>query len=273
MSEEGSLRNCKHEWRLFNNIMGEWKLIWECVHCGELCICKCFKRALECMDDAEGKMDFRKNHSPEELASLKGIDVKEARAIIDGLKYEGMACELCLGRPSTHDYSDDHIGSTEFQRRNGSYIIRTAIEMISQGDVRDSEEEQLLAAEDQIRELYGIRARGDDDVDPEALCLTVRDLFPQERVLCDHFPEWLADDSLQVYLPDIGVAVEHRGRHHYEAVDQQDLSRLKIQKDADARRERACKENGVLLVVFPYHMPVERDDVGWRMADERSRAR
>ncbi len=263
-------KECRHDYQLYNNQPGEWKLIWECRKCGVLCVCKCFKNAMEKMTMAEGTLDFPTEHDVEWLADEKGVSIEEMTRTLEGLDYCGMACELCLDRPSTHSYSDDIASKDEFERRYGAYILRDAIVLASSNDASLSAEGLWEKAAEDLRELYGFRPRDEVDVDNDKLHEIVGGLFPDHAVLRSHEPDWLPGDVLEVFIPDIGIAIEHRGMGHYETFDGNRIDDLLSTKERDDCRERACIENGVSLIVFPYFIALDRDTVGWKIAEARS---
>ncbi len=271
VTEKNDPALCRHRYRLFNDIPGEWKLIWECVKCGKLCICKCFMKAMESMDAASSVLEFPRDHDIEALMKSTGREREEIEALVEHIPYSGMACELCLDLPSTHLYSEDLDGMDEFERRYGAYIMRTAVEMAAkEGEVRGAED-LWNAADDSIRRMYGFRGRGETDVDNDELFRIVQALFPNEEVLRNHYPEWLSSGPLEVYVPGIGIALEHRGPEHYEKwANASDEDRLRDVKERDLIKEEECAENRVTLIAFPYHRPVDRDEVGWTVAAVRS---
>ncbi len=265
---------CRHSYRLFNDVPGEWKLIWECVRCGKLCICKCFMKAIESMDQASSVLPFPRGHDMDALMRATGKGKEELESILDSIPYSGMACELCLDLPSTHSYSDDLDGMDEFERRYGAYIMRTAIEMAAKDEKGRGPEQLWEAASDSIRRMYGFRPRGESEVDNDELHRIVQGLFPGEEVLRSHSPEWLRAGPLEVHVPGIGIALEHRGPQHYEKwANGGDEEKLAAIKERDALREEDCEANGVKLIVFPYHRPIDRDEVGWTIAAARSGSR
>ena len=264
-------KQCRHDYRLYNNQPGEWKLIWECRKCGVLCICKCFKTAIDKIADAQGSLEFNVNHDVEWLAAEKGVTVEQMNKILDGMEYCGMACELCLDKDSTHSYSDKDPSTTEFERRYGAYILRDAIVLAADNDESVPQSDLLKKAEDKLRDMYGFRPRGETETDNDKLHDIVNGLFPEEVVLRSHTPEWLPNDDLEVFIPGFAIALEHRGVDHYELSNDNDLDDLRKIMDRDERREKTCIENGVDLIAFPYFIELDRDTVGWKIAEIRSR--
>lgn len=67
--------------------------------------------------------------------------------------------------------------------------------------------------------------------------------------------------ELDVYNPDINLAVEYHGRQHYEYVPfMHNHSRINFhnQKYRDEKKIELCRRNGVPLIVVPYTVPHDR---------------
>lgn len=267
--------DCEHSYRLFNDIEGEWKLIWECVHCGGLFMCKCFQKAMEGRTKASKVLKFPIDHDVRKLSEMKGCSVEEMENKLARVRYKGMSCEICLDKPSTHHYSRDMTNLNEFQRRYGAYIMKQAIDMVLNGKVLADQKAYLEEAEVMVRLMYGFRDKTDVDVDPYLLPNLVRSLFPEEEILLDNRPDWLPEGHLQVFLPKRNLAIENRDITHYELLgeDRGDLSRLLGQQDIDLSKEGACVANGVDLLVIPYYKELDRDSLLWKVSEVRPELR
>ncbi|MDI3483215.1 MAG: hypothetical protein PWQ88_1086 [Candidatus Methanomethylophilaceae archaeon] len=259
---------CKHRYRLFNNIEGEWKLIWECELCKRLYICKCFKKAIDNIEKASNLLGVSRDFDVEGMAAAHGVTVEEMRKRLEGIEYEGMICELCRDVPSTHIYTSD-METDEFERRYGAYIEKTAIELIADGGGFKTAEECRRKAADVIIERYGFRPRGESTVEPEHLLKVIRELYPKEELMAEYQPSWCIR-PLQAFLPSMSVAIEHRGPEHYETWAAGSLKELESIKAIDDTVLKECTENSVKLIVFPYFINVDRDTVGWKVAEARS---
>jgi len=261
--------DCEHSYRLYNNLEGEWKLIWECVHCGYLCMCKCFQKAMNGRSKASSALDFPLEHDIRALSDSKGIPLQEMKNIISRIPYKGMSCEICLDKPSTHYYSRD-MRKSEFYRRYGAYIMKQAIEMVSNGKKLPDQSSYLREAEETVRMMYGFRPSKETVVDPTLLPSLVESAFPNENVLHNHSLSWLPDDCLEVFLPEHNLAIEYRDHTHYELLPMDEsIERLHAVQLRDAEKEKACKENGVALIVFPYFKELDRDSLLWKVAEFR----
>lgn len=75
-------------------------------------------------------------------------------------------------------------------------------------------------------------------------------------------PVWLGQQSLDIYIPSLKIAVEYQGRQHYEAVDFfGGEDGLKKRQELDQRKRKCCTENQVQLLEWPYTTPVDKPHV------------
>lgn len=271
MSGKPGSDECQHIYRLFNDIEGEWKLIWECIECGSLFMCKCFQKAMDGRSKASKTLSFPIEHDIKKLSEMKGVSEEEMKKLLTGVRYKGMSCEICLDNPSTHNYSRDLQGSDEFQRRYGAYIMKQAIEMVLNGKSLPDQKSYLHEAEEMVRMMYGFREKDDIEIDLDLLPRLVKTLFPDIDVLVDHKPDWLHAGLLQVYLPQWKLAIENRDKSHYELLttDSNNPARLKRQQEEDRRLESECGSNGIDLLVIPYYKELDRDSLLWKLCELR----
>lgn len=75
-------------------------------------------------------------------------------------------------------------------------------------------------------------------------------------------PIWLGQQSLDIYIPSLEVAIEYQGQQHYEAIDffggEEGLMKRKV---LDERKRKLCLENNVQLFTWPYTTPVDKPHV------------
>src|SRR3954464_791915 len=62
-------------------------------------------------------------------------------------------------------------------------------------------------------------------------------------------PVWLGRQRLDIYLPDLNLAIEYQGQQHFQAValfgGEQGTRRA---AERDALKQKLCQENGVTLI-------------------------
>ena len=56
--------------------------------------------------------------------------------------------------------------------------------------------------------------------------------------------------QFDVFLPDLNLAIEYNGQHHYEELPT--FGPFELMKDRDEEKKRICKENNIILVPIPY---------------------
>lgn len=88
----------------------------------------------------------------------------------------------------------------------------------------------------------------------------VREEYPD--TLYQYRPEWLARQSLDIYIPSIKTAIEYQGVQHYKAIDFfGGEEALKKRRELDDNKRRLCGSNGIRLIEWPYDMEPDRDNI------------
>ena len=69
--------------------------------------------------------------------------------------------------------------------------------------------------------------------------------------------DWLGQQSLDIYVPELNVGIEYQGQQHYEPVDifggKEGLQKT---QERDERKRKLCFEKGIKLVYWPYTLEV-----------------
>ena len=72
--------------------------------------------------------------------------------------------------------------------------------------------------------------------------------------------DWLGQQSIDIYIPDIKVAVEYQGQQHYKSVEifggEEGLRKT---QERDERKRKLCAENGIHLVYWPYTVEISNE--------------
>lgn len=82
-------------------------------------------------------------------------------------------------------------------------------------------------------------------------------LFPKHLVLREASPSWLGRQRLDVYLPAIGLALEHQGEQHFKAVGAfGGEEALQRNLERDALKRLLCEQNAVQLIEIKFDEPL-----------------
>jgi len=114
--------------------------------------------------------------------------------------------------------------------------------------------------ENQIRELNGFHKIGDGNASETLLTKLVAESYSsleREKVF-----SWLGLQRLDMYIPELRVALEYNGEQHYESIDLfGGVVKLEKQKKMDALKTQLCFSNGIIFVEWPYWEKIEREKV------------
>lgn len=122
-----------------------------------------------------------------------------------------------------------------------------------------------------VREEFGYRKVGERWTSETLLFQIVCKLFPNHRVLRHHRPDWLQGLELDIFLPDLQLAIEYQGQQHYHPIDAWggEQALLGLQR-RDVRKARICERRGITLISVKYTEPLTQEHIRNRV-DERLR--
>lgn len=87
--------------------------------------------------------------------------------------------------------------------------------------------------------------------------LFTKDLLVGQRIVREASPSWLGKQRLDVYLPDLNLAIEYQGKQHTESIEFfGGQASLDMNIERDARKARLCKENGIDMIFVYYYEDV-----------------
>jgi len=77
--------------------------------------------------------------------------------------------------------------------------------------------------------------------------------FPQERIWTNYRPEWLFGMEIDIFLPDLKIAIEVQGHQHYLFVPdlQNTVDKFKAQVDRDKRKKHLIRQRGIAFFEVP----------------------
>jgi hypothetical protein len=200
---------------------------------GERQFCACAKYShLKMLKNAKDLLPrYVDNSWPQQVVNL-----------LTDANYREDACHLCIVNRSGLEAAVDCYGDAlqEFVVPYTNQLILT--HGIDKATAR-SEVQKALGLSRWIREaeMYSI----------------VKELFPKETILREASPTWLGRQRLDVFLPNICLAIEYQGEQHYRAIKAfgGDLA-LQRNIERDSLKRQLCEENAVHLVEIRYDEPL-----------------
>lgn len=133
-----------------------------------------------------------------------------------------------------------------------SFSLNTAVTDFATQLTRESE--------DTCREEIGLPRVGEGWISETSLYYAVKKAFPNFEVIQHARPEWLGKQHIDIYLPQLAIAIEYQGEQHNQPIayfgGHQSFSNTQRR---DRRKQRLCKRNGIKLIyVHPGYNP---DDI------------
>jgi hypothetical protein len=210
-----------------------WTIRFICKVCGKSYFCECFRTALEkhYTEALEKRGHYSENGWPHSfIATYQKSQFREG------------ICHLCRDIPSELFYCHPMYGSN-VKVHYGPYIKRTAIE-------KNIDERE---AENEIRDLLGIPHISEGWISEVELLNMVKGVLFNKEVVHQASPEWLGRQRLDVFVPELKLAIEYQGQQHYKPVplfggEEGFLRTL----ERDKLKAKLCAESGISLIFFRY---------------------
>lgn len=224
----------------------DWAPRFICKICGKSYYCECFRPALEkrYLEALELKSHYAESGWPHKFVA--GYESSRFRAGI---------CHLCRDIPSELYYCHPMYGS-KVKVHYGPYIRKIAVE-------KSMEE---CEAENEVRDMLGIPHIGEGWVSERELLNMVRGIFPKNETIHQASPAWLGRQRLDIFVPELGLAIEYQGRQHYDPVPffggEDGFQKT---RERDELKARLCSQNGVTLVIFRYDEALTKELVKARI--------
>jgi hypothetical protein len=77
-------------------------------------------------------------------------------------------------------------------------------------------------------------------------------------VLAEYSPQWLSPLRIDIFIPELNVAIEYNGEQHYRAVDFfGGIESFKSTQKRDQLKSDLCFRHGVKLILWPYWKSVQ----------------
>jgi len=130
-----------------------------------------------------------------------------------------------------------------FKVKYGAYIKKIEIET----GITEREAENI------VRQAKGVSKIGEKWINETLLFNYIQVLFPKYTVEREASPAWIGRQRLDIYIPEINLAIEYQGEQHFKAIDIfGGKEALKIAKSRDKEKLEKCIANNVNLIYFSY---------------------
>lgn len=267
-------QNCNHEFRLLYHGNWNWRLVWECVHCGYLCHCKCFETVIQSVK--LGKIKSKKKYTTISgteavlnrnyrlvkereinwIMKERGINLNELGVDLNNLPFYENACEVCRNQPSTHKYCHKMYVRSEFEIRYGAYIKKKFLEMkLENPEIINEEDDKKLErhANNIVREELGFRKIGERFISETELYRIIKSIFPETEVVHHYRGNWLEGQEIDIYVPKFKIAIEYDGIQHFKPITTWGgVEGLKKTRERDKLKNEKCLRQNVQLIRFSY---------------------
>lgn len=79
--------------------------------------------------------------------------------------------------------------------------------------------------------------------------------FPNQQILINHRPPWLFGMELDIYLPELNIAIEVQGRQHYQWIPDlhPTLESHQLQRQRDNQKRCLCGKHGIRIILCKEH--------------------
>lgn len=174
---------------------------------------------------------FAQNSWPHQVISL----------LESGLYSDGL-CHFCVAESFGEDAASDWYGS-QIQEHYEPYVDLLVRRAGMDRRTARAEARRQLSISRWIREdeLYRLVAR----------------LFPAHTIRREASPHWLGQQRIDIYLPDLKLAIEHQGEQHYRPIGafggEEAFARV---QELDERKRALCREQGVSVVDIRFDAPL-----------------
>jgi hypothetical protein len=106
----------------------------------------------------------------------------------------------------------------------------------------------IREAENRLRDALGEKRVGENWDDETKLFHTIKEMFPELQVIHHGKPDWLGRMHLDIWIPDLKIAIEYHGPQHFEEMKHfGGAESLEATKKRDALKRSACARKGVRL--------------------------
>jgi hypothetical protein len=115
--------------------------------------------------------------------------------------------------------------------------------------VRDKVTRFIIDSENKFRVNNGLPKIGEGWISETELYYKIKNKFSDYEVIHHGKAKWLGRQHLDIFIPELKIAVEYQGKQHFEPVDffGGEEGYLKTKERDDLKKEK-CRKNNVLLI-------------------------
>ena len=85
----------------------------------------------------------------------------------------------------------------------------------------------------------------------------IRKLFPTRTIRREASPTWLGQQRLDIYIPELALAIEHQGDQHFSPIKAfGGINAFEKTLERDRRKRALCDEHGVSVIDVRYDDPI-----------------
>ena len=200
---------------------------------GERTFCSCHSKAhAAMMTDATSMLPYFVDGSwPHHVLSL-----------LEYAAYKEGRCHFCVSEQHGKDAHVEWYGG-QIREHYGPYVDFLLRSTDMDTSTAKSEAKRRLSISRWVRE--------------DELYQVVSTLFPAKIIRREASPPWLGRQRLDVFLPELGLVIEHQGEQHYRPVStfggEEGLERT---QERDERKKALCNSNGVAVVEVRFDQPL-----------------
>lgn len=164
-------------------------------------------------------------------------------SLLEAATYSDDLCHFCIAKMHGEDAVSDWYGA-QIQTYYGPYVDMLA---------RSADMDVRTAKAEARRRLSISRWKREDE-----LYRLILGLFPTMTIRREASPPWLGRQRLDIFIPELKLAVEHQGEQHYRPIEAfggaQAFARL---QERDQRKRTLCQEHGVTVVDIRFDTPLK----------------
>lgn len=163
-------------------------------------------------------------------------------SLLEGARYMDGICHFCVAEQHGKSAPVEWYGS-QVRKHYQPYV-----DLLVHGKAMD----RRTARAETMRRLSISRWVREDE-----LYEVIRKLFPERTIRREASPKWLGQQRLDIYLPELALAIEHQGEQHFFPIKAfGGQSALEKTQERDRRKRALCKKHDVSVIDVRFDDPI-----------------